>query len=195
MRGYSGIVGDRVNLERIEHISGSERLQSVCLSGSVYAKSGLRPPWLRRSLPFCLPFWVHFGVFGGRNGRYPPHKKNEGHIFCHENTTFSVATLGISTYMLFGQSVLQSHHRRFGFRYPAEGFAVLGQSIPQALLTLPSRWLLARDTLLGMSASFDTCPSLIQPGCLQGRSSHRRNLPVLGARKALVLANAGCGCL
>ena len=195
MRGYSGTIGDRVNFERIEHISGSERLQTACLSGSAYGKSGFRPPCPRRSLPFCLPFWVHFGVFGGRNGRYPPLFFFEDHIFCHENTTFSVATLGISTYMSFGQSVLRFHHICSGFHYLEADLFGLGQSTHPALLALPSLWLLGHGTLWGRSALFDTCPSLIQPGCLQGQTACRRTCQVPDARTALVLANAGCGCL
>jgi len=95
MRGYSGSMGASTNVGRSEHISAFKCVQSVCLSGSAYAKNGFRPPELRRSLPFCIPFWVHFGVFEGRNGRYPPHKKNEGHFSFQGKTTFSVATLQI----------------------------------------------------------------------------------------------------
>lgn len=72
MRGYSGTIGDRVNLERIEHISASKRLQSARLSGSAYEKSRSRPPELSGRCLSAYEFWGIFGVFWGKNGRYPP---------------------------------------------------------------------------------------------------------------------------
>ena len=209
MRGYSGSMGASTNIGRSEHISAFKCVQSVCMSGSAYAKSGYLRLCLNTYLTNCANVYVRFcsnmrvwggilgdfGVFEGKNGRYPPLKIFEGHFSFQGKTTFSVATLGISTYMSFGQSVLQSHHICSGFHYPEEGLAVLGQSTHPALSTLPGRWLLGHGTLWGRSASFDTCPSLIQPGYLQDQTACRRTCQVLDARTALVLANAGCGCL
>lgn len=74
MRGYSGTIGDRVNLERIQHISALKLLQSACLSGSAYRKSRLRPPELRGRCLSAYEFWGIFGVFGVEMIDTPPSK-------------------------------------------------------------------------------------------------------------------------
>ena len=72
MRGYSGSIGASTNIGRSEHISAFKCLQSVCLSGSAYGKSGLRPPELRGRCLSAYEFWGIFGVFGVEMVDTPP---------------------------------------------------------------------------------------------------------------------------
>ena len=109
MRGYSGSMGASTNVGRSEHISAFKCVQSVCLSGSAYAKSGYLRLCLNTYLTNCANVYVRFcsnmrvwggilgdfGVFEGKNGRYPPLKIFEGHFSFQGKTTFSVATLQI----------------------------------------------------------------------------------------------------
>ena len=108
--------------------------------------------------------------------------------------TFSVATLGISTCMLFGLSVQRFHHIDSGFRYLGANLFVLLRNRLPALPVRPSHLHLDRGKWWGIAGWFGTCLALPLLGCLQGHSGYRRTILVLGVRKALGLASAGYEC-